>query len=239
MPAWARRGLRWCAGLLLLVLALGIGVIGALRWIDPLTSAFMLRHQWLADAGTPLYHEWVDWEDISPWMRLAVVASEDQRFPHHNGFDVEAIAQALETHAEGGPLRGASTISQQVAKNLFLSPSRTFVRKGIEAVITILIEALWPKRRILEVYLNIAQFGPNTFGVGAASERVFGVPAAQLNRWQSARLAAVLPNPDDLSAANPSAYVRERQAWIVRQMQRLGGPDYLAGIGGGSNKPPH
>jgi monofunctional biosynthetic peptidoglycan transglycosylase len=231
MPGALSTALRGFGWLLLLGAAVCLGSIGAMRWVDPPTSAFMLRHQWLSDAE--LHHRWVDWERISPWMRLAVVASEDQRFPMHNGFDVQAIAEALEDHAEGEPLRGASTLSQQVAKNLFLTPSRSFVRKGIEAVLTVLIEALWPKQRILEVYLNIAQFGPNTFGVGAASERFFGIDAADLDRWQAAALAAVLPNPDELSAADPSRYVRQRQDWIVRQMQRLGGRSYLDSITGG------
>jgi monofunctional biosynthetic peptidoglycan transglycosylase len=207
MPALLSTALRWLFRLLLFAAAVCIGTIGAMRWIDPPTSAFMLRHQWLSEAE--LHHRWVDWERISPWMRLSVVASEDQRFPMHNGFDMRAIAEALEDHAEGEPLRGASTLSQQVAKNLFLSPSRSFARKGIEAALTVLIEALWPKRRILEVYLNIAQFGPHSFGVGAASQRFFGI-----------------------DAADPSRYVRQRQDWILRQMQRLGGPSYLDSITG-------
>ena len=172
-------------------------------------------------------YRWVDYDEISPNIAIAVVASEDQKFPRHGGFDYDAIADALEDSADGGPMRGASTISQQVAKNLFLWPGRSFVRKGIEAYFTVLIEALWPKRRILEVYLNVAEFGPGVFGVGSASARFFGKTAARLDRDEAARLAAVLPAPRQLHADRPSAYVRARTDRIAREMSRLGGPGYL------------
>ena len=155
------------------------------------------------------------------------MASEDQRFPKHSGFDFDEIVDALEDSADGEPMRGASTITQQVAKNLFLWPGRSFARKGIEAYFTVLLEALWPKRRILEVYLNIAEFGPGVFGASAASTRFFAKPARSLDREEAARLAAVLPAPRRLHAARPSAYLRTRTARIERAIGRLGGAGYL------------
>jgi monofunctional biosynthetic peptidoglycan transglycosylase len=202
-----------------------------LRWIDPWTTAFMIEARIAALArGEFRYridHRWVDYDDISPNLRIAVVASEDQKFPDHAGFDFDAIADAIEESADGAPLRGASTISQQVAKNLYLWPGRSMVRKGIEAYLTVLIESLWPKRRILEVYLNVAEFGPGVFGVGAAAERYFGRSARSLDAYQAARLAAVLPAPRVLRADRPSEYVRTRTAQIQEQMSRLGGAAYL------------
>jgi monofunctional biosynthetic peptidoglycan transglycosylase len=156
-----------------------------------------------------------------------MVASEDQRFPFHHGFDVEAIHDALDAADEGKRLRGASTISQQTAKNLFLWNGRSFVRKGLEAYFTVLIETLWPKQRILEVYMNIVELGDGVYGVGAASDVFFHVPPSRLDLAQSARLAAVLPNPRVLHAQAPSAYVQRRVGWIMRQVGQLGGPGYL------------
>jgi len=202
-----------------------------MRWIDPRTSAFMLESRIAAaaraDRGYRTDYRWVDFDEISPHVAIAVVASEDQKFPRHTGFDFDAIADALEDSADGGPMRGASTISQQVAKNLFLWPGRSFVRKAIEAYFTVMLEALWPKRRILEVYLNVAEFGPGVFGVGAASARYFGKPPGRLDREEAARLAAVLPAPRQLHADRPSAYVRSRTARIAQEMSRLGGAGYL------------
>ncbi len=198
----------------------------ALRWVAPPTSAFMIQHH-LGKGRALIARHWVPWEQISPDAALAVVAAEDQKFPAHRGFDVKSIRKAVEEHVDGEPLRGASTISQQVAKNLFLWPAQSFARKGIEAYFTLLIELMWPKQRILEVYLNIAEFGPGIYGVGAASELYFGKSPAELWPADAALLAAVLPNPKRLSAARPSEYVRARQAWILGQMRLLGGPAYL------------
>ena len=156
-----------------------------------------------------------------------MVAAEDQKFPHHRGFDVEAIQDAMAEADDGARMRGASTISQQVAKNLFLWSGRSFVRKGFEVWFTVWIEALWPKRRIIEVYLNIAEFGDGVYGAHAASERYFRIAPSALDAQQAALLAAVLPNPRKLHAQNPSAYVQRRAAWIQRQMRQLGGTDYL------------
>ena len=214
--------------------AVTIAVVVAMRWIDPPTTAFMLRDRIVAAfAGDPGYefrHEWRDLEAISRHAPLAVVAAEDQQFPFHRGFDFKQIDKALADRERGRRVRGASTISQQVAKNLFLWPGQSWFRKGLEAGITVLVELAWPKRRILEVYLNVAEFGPGTWGVQAASRRFFGKDAARLSQAEAALLAAVLPSPKRYRADRPGPYVRKRQAWIQRQMTALGGPAYLASI---------
>jgi monofunctional biosynthetic peptidoglycan transglycosylase len=148
-------------------------------------------------------------------------------FPFHTGFDLKSIRDAVRQNAHRKRPRGASTISQQVAKNLFLWNGGGYVRKGMEAWLTVLIELLWPKERILEVYLNVAQFGRGIFGVEAASRSFYRKPAARLTRAEAATLAAVLPNPLRLRADRPSAYVASRRAWIMGQMRGLGGREYL------------
>ena len=208
--------------------------VAALRWINPPYTAFMLESQinaWVArDSGYVFQHRWVGLDQISPNLPLAVVASEDQKFPDHWGFDVEAIEKAYQLNQHSHKVRGASTISQQVAKNLFLWSGRSYFRKGLEAYFTLLIEACWPKRRILEVYLNSAEFGHGVYGAEAAAQLFFHRPAAKLTRGDAATLAAVLPNPLRLHAAAPSAYVQERRDWILGQMQALGGPEMLEDI---------
>jgi monofunctional glycosyltransferase len=208
---------------------LSFGLVVALRWIDPPTSAFMIADRIEASTGDghALRHRWADWDKIAGPMKVAVIASEDQTFPEHRGFDFKSIDKALEQRQRGRRVRGASTISQQVAKNLFLWSGRSWVRKGLEAYFTLLIETLWPKRRILEVYLNVAQFGRGVYGVGAAGEVFFRKPASRLNTADAALLAAVLPNPIRLRVNAPSAYVRSRQQWIMGQMRGLGGTSLL------------
>ena len=169
--------------------------------------------------------QWVDLTRISPNLALAVVASEDQKFPEHWGFDVEAIEKAYELNQHSHRVRGASTISQQVAKNLFLWSGRSYFRKGLEAYFTVLIEACWPKRRILEVYLNIAEFGYGIYGAEAAAQRFLPQTGITPDRSDAAVLAAVLPNPRRYLASAPSRYVQQRRAWILDQMQALGGPE--------------
>ncbi len=169
-----------------------------------------------------MHHRWVPWSKLSPYVSRAVVAAEDQRFPEHWGFDFKQIKAAVQEWEAKGRVRGASTISQQVAKNLFLWPSKSWIRKILEAYFTVLIELSWPKRRILEVYLNYAQFGQSVFGVAAASERFFRRPVSDLTFYQAALLAAVLPNPETLKVQAPSKYVQRRVAWIQKQMRRLG-----------------
>lgn len=212
-----------------LLLGAPLLLIAAMRWIDPVASAFMLQRQvalWSEGSWQWVQYEWVDWEYLAPALPLAAVAAEDQLFPRHWGFDLEAIADAWERQNRGGSVRGASTISQQVAKNLFLWSGRSWLRKGLEAYLTLAIEALWPKRRILEVYLNIAQFGANVFGVGAASAVFFDKVPIQIGTREAALLMAVLPNPHRFKVDRPSAYVYARAARIRTHMRQLGG-DYL------------
>ena len=174
-----------------------------------------------------MHHRWVPYDAISRNLALCVVAAEDQKFPAHHGFDVDSIVRA--TQEQRRRPRGASTISQQLAKNLYLWPGRSFVRKGLEAYFTVWLEQTWPKRRILEVYLNVAEFGPGIFGAAAASERMFGKPASELTLSEAALLTAVLPSPKRMSATHPSAYVRERASQIERIARALG-TRYVAGI---------
>jgi monofunctional biosynthetic peptidoglycan transglycosylase len=196
------------------------------RWLPPPTSAFMLREQ-LTGRTRTVHQRWVPYEAISRNLALCVVAAEDQKFPAHHGFDVDAIVRA--TQEQRRQPRGASTISQQLAKNLYLWPGRSFVRKGLEAYFTVWLEQTWPKRRILEVYLNMAEFGPGVFGAAAASERTFGKPASQLTLSEAALLTAVLPSPKRMSAARPSPYVQERAGQIERIARALG-QRWVAGI---------
>jgi monofunctional glycosyltransferase len=202
-----------------------------LRWLRPLTSAFMLEASaaaWRAgDRGYHVDFRWVSLEEISPNAAIAVIASEDQQFPFHAGFDFDSIREAVRASEHGRRLRGASTISQQVAKNLFLSNGRSFLRKGLEAYFTVLIESFWPKERILEMYLNIAQFGDGIYGVEAAALRFWHKPALRLSSSDAALLAAVLPNPLRMHADRPSRYVLQRRDWILGQMRGLGGAAYL------------
>ncbi|MFP8880818.1 MAG: monofunctional biosynthetic peptidoglycan transglycosylase [Myxococcota bacterium] len=198
--------------------------IALMRVVDPLTSAFMIESRFADPAtGRPcdgVEHQWVDLEAMSPHLPLAILVAEDQRFFQHAGFDFDEIASALAERIEGRRLRGASTVSQQVAKNLFLWPGRSLARKTLEAWFTSWLEWLWPKRRILEVHLNVAQFGPCVFGSEAASFRYFGTDAASLSASEAALLAAVLPNPSQISAHDPGPYARQRQQEILDSMAR-------------------
>jgi monofunctional biosynthetic peptidoglycan transglycosylase len=199
-------------------LALSCAAVFALRWIAPPFTAVMLEQP------MPLRkidYRWVAGHAIAANAARAAMAAEDQRFLEHHGIDFVALDRALDEYREGDDLRGASTITQQVAKNLFLWQGRSFVRKALEAYFAVLIELAWPKQRILEVYLNIAEFGPGVFGVEAAAQRFFGSSASRLTAPQAALLVAVLPNPRRLSASRPSAYVRSRQEWVLSQMRLL------------------
>ena len=234
-----RRGVlrRILRGVLLAVVAwaaVTVAAVVALRWIDPPFTAFMIQSRigalFSSQPGYEFRHEWRDWNQISKNAAIAVVASEDQLFPEHNGFDFKQIDKALEARDRGRRVRGASTISQQVAKNLFLWPGQSWFRKGLEAGITVLIEACWSKQRILEVYLNVAEFGRGTYGVQAASRRFFHKDANRLSPSEAALLAAVLPAPKRYKVEAPSRFVRSRQHWILRQMASLGGTSYLADL---------
>ncbi len=233
------RLLKWIAVAILTWVGVTAAVVLLLRWLNPPTSAFMFTAHVAAaiarESGYRTDYQWVSLERISPHAALAVIASEDQLFPFHEGFDLNSIREAVRASERGKRLRGASTISQQVAKNLFLWSGHSFARKGLEAWFTVLIEVLWPKERILEVYLNVIELGRGLYGVEAASHRYFHKDAARLSSSESALLAAVLPNPIRLRADNPSRYVLSRRDWILGQMRDLGGSSYLQAVERESN----
>jgi len=233
-PSFARRWGRRLAWLMVLAVAVSVLQVVVLRFVDPPLSAFMAIRQVQAWTGGErdfrLQYEWRDLDRIAPSLPISVIAAEDQNFASHRGFDLDAIEQARAHNARGGRTRGASTISQQTAKNLFLWSGRSWVRKGIEAWYTVLIEALWPKTRILEVYVNIAEFGDGIYGAQAAARRNFGKDAAQLSAGESARLAAVLPSPRRYSASHPGPYVQRRAQWIQRNARQIGGEAYLESL---------
>lgn len=199
-------------------------LVFSLRFIDPPVWSWMMWREWTQPAGYPAQyrHQWVDLEQIPLNLQLAVVAAEDQRFPLHGGIDLQAVRRVLEGALDGKGLRGASTLTQQTAKNLFLWPGRDWVRKGVEAPLALMLESLLGKRRILELYLNIAEFAPGVYGVGAASEYWYRQPIMAVTADQTARLAAVLPNPWLYQPQPPTLYVRQRAGWIRQQMRQLG-----------------
>ncbi|GDX05605.1 monofunctional biosynthetic peptidoglycan transglycosylase [Buttiauxella sp. A111] len=224
---------RWLLRCLLALVGIWLAGIILFSFMPVPFSAVMVERQFSAwfsgDFSYVAHSDWVSMDEISPWMGLAVIAAEDQKFPDHWGFDIAAIEKAV-AHNERNEnrVRGASTLSQQTAKNLFLWDGRSYVRKGLEAGLTLGMEVVWTKRRILTVYLNIAEFGDGIFGVEEASQRYFHKPASRLTASEAALLAAVLPNPIRFKANAPSGYVRQRQQWILRQMRQLGGESFLA-----------
>jgi monofunctional glycosyltransferase len=230
-PGRLRRWGRWLLALPLLFAAGSALQVAALRFVDPPFTAFMLARQVEAwgqgEWGFRVAYEWRDLDRISPSLPLSMVAAEDQNFAHHHGFDLQAIEKARINNAKGRKVRGASTISQQVAKNLFLWQGRSWVRKGLEAWYALLIELMWPKSRILEVYVNVAEFGDGVYGGQAAARRFWGKDAGGLSASESARLAAVLPSPRRYDARNPGPYVQRRSQWIQRQVRQIGGTGYL------------
>jgi monofunctional biosynthetic peptidoglycan transglycosylase len=216
-------GLAWALGGFLVLCVL---VVLLFRFVPVPVSGLMVQRRiesWSAAKPYASRHRWVPLEEISPNLGAAVIAAEDQNFTEHFGFDWQAIEKAVQHNEHSRRKRGASTLSQQTAKNLFLWNSRSWTRKGLEAWFTLLIEADWPKRRILEVYLNIVEFGDGIYGAEAAARTYFGKPAARLTPAEAALLAAVLPNPRKFRANAPSEYLRGRQAWILNQMRQLGG----------------
>ena len=222
---WGKRGVigivaLWLAGILIFA------------FLPVPFSMVMIERQlgaWLTgDFSYVAHSDWVPMDEISPYMALAVMAAEDQKFPEHWGFDVGAIESALSHNQRNqNRIRGASTLSQQTAKNLFLWDGRSWVRKGLEVGLTAGIELIWTKRRILTVYLNIAEFGDGIFGVEAAARHFFNKPASKLSASEAALLAAVLPNPHRFKVNAPSGYVISRQQWILRQMRQLGGKEFI------------
>lgn len=220
----------WAFRVTLVAVVLTILIVLPWRWLPPPTSAFMLREHWIGQNAVE--YRWIPMGQISPNLAIAAVAAEDQQFPVHHGFDLVAIAEALERNrSETGALRGGSTITQQVAKNLFLWPAQSLIRKGAEAWLTSWIELLWPKRRILEIYLNVAEFGPGIYGADAASFRAFRKPAGSLTLPEAARLVAVLPSPGRMSIVDPSEYTQRRAMEIVGAVGALGGAAYLEDLG--------
>lgn len=217
-----RRIWRWLGFAVLSWLTVTIAMVFSLRWIEPPTTSFIVRDRlsaWLEHDKTYHFeHQWVDYTHIASSMKVAVMASEDQKFPEHHGFDFESMEHAWDQNKRGHRIRGGSTITQQIAKNLFLWSGRSLLRKGIEAYFTVLLETFCSKQRILELYLNSVEFGKGTFGVEAASRRYFHTSAARLTTAESALLAAVLPAPKRFSVTRPSNYLRARQMWIMAQM---------------------
>lgn len=214
--------------------ALGSFVLVLLmRWVPPPGTALMVERKiesWIDGTPIDLQRTWQPWDKISNELKIAVIAGEDQKFAEHYGFDFDAIQAALLHNEQGGSIRGASTLSQQVSKNLFLWSGRSYFRKGLEAWFTVLIETLWSKQRILEVYLNSVEWDDGVFGAQAAAQHHFHINASELSAQQAAQLAAVLPNPRKWSASRPNSYVSNRAAWIRQQMRQLGGDDYLSGL---------
>lgn len=204
------------------------------RWLPPPATLHMITRR--ADAGKQhlsdkyIQYRFVPLEEISPQVPLAVIAAEDQLFMTHNGFDFKAMQGAFEKNLESKRLAGGSTISQQVAKNVFLWHGRSYLRKAVEAYFTFLIELLWGKSRIMEVYLNIAEMGPRLFGIEAAAQVYFGKPAAQLSPQQAALVAAVLPNPVRYSVKQPSGYILKKRHWILKNMRQLGGTAHVKAL---------
>ena len=211
--------LRWLIRMAVVVVVLSLLVTLPLRWINPATSAFMEQERW---HGQPIRFRFESIDNLPAHVPLAIIAAEDQNFPHHRGFDVGEIRKALDTHRAGGRLRGASTLSQQLARNLYLWPGRSWVRKGLESWLTGWLELTLPKRRILELHINLAEFGPGVYGVDAAAVHYFGKPAPLLTRAEAALLAGVLPAPKQFDVGRPGPQLTERQAWILAQMNQLG-----------------
>jgi monofunctional biosynthetic peptidoglycan transglycosylase len=227
---WFRRVLKILLSLLALFIAGSVTGVLLFRFVPVPVTALMLARR-LEAGSRPQAHAWVPLEEIAPSLGLAVLAAEDQNFAEHSGFDWQAIEKALAHNERSRRKRGASTVTQQTAKNLFLWEGRTWLRKGAEAWFTLLLELEWPKRRILEVYLNSVEFGEGIFGAEAAARAFFRKPAKRLTAPESALLAAVLPSPRRFRADAPSDYVRGRQAWILEQMRLMGGERVVKELG--------
>ena len=205
--------------ILLFLFAAQLIYIIILKWVNPPITVTQLA-SWIR--GNGLKRDYIPFKDISSNAALAIIASEDQLFPDHNGFDVKSIKKAIDTNGKKNKrLRGASTISQQVAKNVFLWQGRSWIRKGLEVYFTFMIEAVWGKKRILEVYLNVAEMGPGVFGIEAAAQKHFRKSAKKLTRTESAKIAACLPNPRKYTVNPPSSYINKRYPWVMRQMNNL------------------
>nr|WP_298377368.1 monofunctional biosynthetic peptidoglycan transglycosylase [uncultured Halomonas sp.] len=227
---WPRRLLRYTLIAIVGFVALSVLLVMIFRVVPVFGSMVMVERKvqsWISGESLNIRQDWASWSNLSDQAKIAVIAAEDQKFPSHHGFDLGQLRKAVSAWRSGNSLRGASTISQQTAKNLFLWTGRNWLRKGLEAWFTLLIELLWPKERILEVYLNIVEWDSGVFGLEAAARHYFGVSGANLSASQASYLAAILPNPRQWSASNPSPYIQQRSQWIRRQMRQLGGTRYL------------
>lgn len=225
---YTKKTIKWGAISFFGFVVISFLMLVSLKWVNPSFTAFTLQEDW-EEIGAERYslkERWVVYEDIPQNIKWAVVASEDQKFWEHPGIDLVAIAEAYQEMEKGERVRGASTITQQVAKNLFLSSDKNFVRKGAEAGLALTIDALWGKERVLEIYLNIAEFGPGVYGIGKASDHFFNKDAEFLKDDESARMAAVLPNPKRMRVEPASPYVKERKDWILKNMMNLSGIAY-------------
>lgn len=230
---WLERTWRIIWRLVYYFLIISIGSVVVLKFVPIPFTITMIDQKMdaLFDEGSSeLHYDWVSYDEMSKEIPIALVTAEDQKFPDHFGFDIPAIKKAFENNKEGKKLRGGSTISQQTAKNVFCWQSRGYVRKALETYFTFLIEVIWGKKRILEVYANVAEMGKLTFGVETASQRFYKKSAAKLSRTEAARLAAVLPSPRKWSAARPGPYVNRRTSSIARGIRNLGGPEYLKNL---------
>lgn len=212
---------------ILILFATSVGFVLLYKYINPPVTPLMVIRYF---DGSGVKKKWKDYDEISGNMKLSVIAAEDQKFAEHGGFDFESIQDAIVDRLDGDELRGASTITQQTAKNVFLWPGRSWTRKGTEAYFTFLIETLWSKKRILEVYLNVIETGDGIYGAEAASQTYFGKPASNLSPGEAALITAALPNPRLMSPGAPSDYMNRRMNWIMGQMKNLGGRSYLLKI---------
>ncbi len=217
--------------LFLFLVLVSLALVILFKYVNPPTTPLMIMRYFEQGNGQKVLNtDWVSYDDISDYMKIAVIAAEDQTFPFNNGFDLQSMGDAIEDRLDGRPLRGASTISQQTAKNVFLWPKRSWMRKVVEAYFTVLIEHIWGKKRILEVYLNVIETGNGIYGVDEAARVYFARSAKSLDLVDSALIAAALPDPRSFSPARPSEYLVERERWIREQIGYLGGTSYLKNI---------
>ncbi|WP_179353184.1 monofunctional biosynthetic peptidoglycan transglycosylase [Winogradskyella vidalii] len=218
-----KRLFRFIGKLVLWCIILSVGLVFLYKYVPvPATPLMFIRYFENTDETKIWKHDWVTIDDISKHMQLAVICSEDQKFLAHNGFDIEAIEKAYAYNKQGKRLRGGSTISQQTAKNVFLWPERSWFRKGLESYFTFLIEMIWSKERIFEVYLNSIEMGQGIYGVEAAAQHWFNKSAVNLNAYEAAAIASILPNPRNYKANPATSYIQKRKQWIVKQMRFYG-----------------
>jgi len=225
MKRFFKKFFKWIFRAAIAFIVLSVFSVIVFRWVPvPFTPLMLIRNaeQWSKGEKAPFEHDWVSIDKISPYLGKAVIVSEDQKFMEHFGFDIEAMEKAFEKNKTRKRIKGGSTISQQTAKNVFLWPRRSYLRKGFEVYFTFLIEVFWSKERILEVYLNSIEMGKGIYGAEAAAQHWFRKPAAKLSSYEAASLAAILPNPRKYRANSSSGYIERRKNWILRQMNYYG-----------------